>query len=1019
MLWIIPFVIAAQAPCEGPCPPENELDIFTKIVPPTPDAGKLASYAEIPVSYFTGTPNIEIPIHELKGKELTLPVKLSYKAGGIKVEEVSSAVGLGWSLVAGGVISRTVYGLPDEGTAGVPPNSFFDNYTQLQANKLGLPWDCNAPNTISGFRDFQQAVLKFKNKDVQPDIYMYNFNGHTGKIFLDQYGSSQTLPYKKYIITPGNGPQSTGNTWTIKTDNGDTYVFSAFERTRTDVQSGDEHDVDKDYISSWYLTSITSRNSIDQINFEYQSTSPAEIEVKSNFGLSESRLDPSPGSDIHCNPPNPYSYSASPLMFVKQLFLSRITTNHGQEVELTLASDRQDYIGALRYSSIIVKEFGTTIKTVNLINNQYFGSGSETSKRLKLERLEITGLSGSTPEIYRFEYNPTGLSDRLSRAQDFWGYANSSGMGPTSMIPALDGLSGADRSAEATYTKACNLEQVHYPTGGYSEYIYELNSVGTQSVGGLRLKELKLYGVNSQLLKRTSYTYEGTEINSMVFSTPGVVDYIDCGGPPQSDCLMITRFAANRNQVGGAAAYHVGYHLVTEEVRDLQDQSGNGKTVYNFRAHPITTPYPFTPAFNSATDLGLLLSKKVYDASGSSTPLKSEEYSYQSISSPNENLIPQTGYTAETVSTLTGLMLANELNSTNLSRAWKTNGCSISYVNDECIPSAGGYTLFDNWNPTRAHAYTLTSTWSKYPIGKVTRDRSGASELVTVEIYKYQNVTPTLYPVITQKTVSTSLSNEILVEDRLYPFSAGYSGVPYSTMLTRNMHTQVVEKRQSKLISGTPDVSTPVFAEKYGFSLMGVKILPTTYSIAGDGANYRNEITNIQYDDNGNVVSLSRKEQPSAYLWDGLYLVAELKGGLNFQYEGFEDATSGFSLTAKAGRKSHDGAYTVVPHLPGTYKLTYYIKDGAADWTFEENIISSSTEIGGTNKLVDEVRLFPVGTLMTTYTHDKGIGITSSSDPNSRITYYEYDNKGRLWLVRDHDKNIVKQVKYHVVTEDN
>ncbi|MBX7125124.1 MAG: hypothetical protein K1X47_05490 [Cyclobacteriaceae bacterium] len=122
---------------QDPPAPENELNIFTKIVPPSPDASKLASYVETPVSYFTGQPTIEIPIYELKGKELSVPVKLSYKSGGIKVEEISSGIGLGWSLIAGGVITRTVFGLPDEGDIGSVAKPFFDNYQRLWDNRNG------------------------------------------------------------------------------------------------------------------------------------------------------------------------------------------------------------------------------------------------------------------------------------------------------------------------------------------------------------------------------------------------------------------------------------------------------------------------------------------------------------------------------------------------------------------------------------------------------------------------------------------------------------------------------------------------------------------------------------------------------------------------------------------------------------------------------------------------------------------------------------------------------------------
>ena len=53
----------------------------------TPSAAGLGEYGKVPVSYFNGLPNISIPLTELKGKNYSLPVYLSYHAGGNKPDE--------------------------------------------------------------------------------------------------------------------------------------------------------------------------------------------------------------------------------------------------------------------------------------------------------------------------------------------------------------------------------------------------------------------------------------------------------------------------------------------------------------------------------------------------------------------------------------------------------------------------------------------------------------------------------------------------------------------------------------------------------------------------------------------------------------------------------------------------------------------------------------------------------------------------------------------------------------------
>lgn len=84
------------------------------LFPPAPDASSVVKYAGIPVDYNMGTISFEVPCYTLKGKELSLPITLSYATGGIKLDEIAGVAGLGWRLNAGGCITRTVVGIPDE-----------------------------------------------------------------------------------------------------------------------------------------------------------------------------------------------------------------------------------------------------------------------------------------------------------------------------------------------------------------------------------------------------------------------------------------------------------------------------------------------------------------------------------------------------------------------------------------------------------------------------------------------------------------------------------------------------------------------------------------------------------------------------------------------------------------------------------------------------------------------------------------------------------------------------------------
>ena len=84
------------------------------VIPPSPNVTSFQKYIDSPISLYTGTPDVSVPIYTLSTPQLTLPISLTYNASGLKVDERASWVGAGFSLNAGGAVSRTAKGFPDE-----------------------------------------------------------------------------------------------------------------------------------------------------------------------------------------------------------------------------------------------------------------------------------------------------------------------------------------------------------------------------------------------------------------------------------------------------------------------------------------------------------------------------------------------------------------------------------------------------------------------------------------------------------------------------------------------------------------------------------------------------------------------------------------------------------------------------------------------------------------------------------------------------------------------------------------
>jgi YD repeat-containing protein len=484
------------------------------VIPPSPDAAALGKFVEVPVSYYTGIPQISIPIYTIQTGNIQLPISISYHASGVKVEDVASRVGLGWALNAGGVISRSVVGCPDEGG-------------DICSGIWGGP-DPD-PQTLSAMDKYRMVNGQL---DMQPDMFFFNFGEYSGKIYIDRNGDCMTIPHTTLKIEPGLGPKKRPDgSWVITAPDGKKYTFATTETSRVATVCGTtltQQDRVNPYISSWYLSKIEEPSSSRSIVFNYSDLAET---VNYTIGTSES-------FNVNVNGTGPNAGIETCASFYSNFKPQRLESIYfdGGYVRFNYTSGRLDLKGASRLNSIEIRNQKHTFLKRFDFKHDYFHTecGSryyQDCYRLKLVEILESSDDGTVKAPYEFKYNEFTNSDlnlpaRNSKDQDFWGYYNDKKNLTTVPYIYQNGIDLTDMNRYLFYplgnrwinteaTSAFILEEIHYPTGGYTRFTYEQNEVIST--------ELKNKTVPKNVQLNSSMTEEEIPFTVNCFYEPGAV----------------------------------------------------------------------------------------------------------------------------------------------------------------------------------------------------------------------------------------------------------------------------------------------------------------------------------------------------------------------------------------------------------------------------------------------------------------------------------------------------------------
>jgi len=439
--------------------------IKMNVLPPSPNSSALAKYVDFPVNQYTGIPQISLPLGSIEDKGLSIPISLSYHAGGTKVEEIASWVGLGWSLSGGGVITRTVRGLPDEIS-----DEHHLGYNHLRPHIYDF-------EKVGGFTLEESNYLTLMAEgtyDSEPDQYFFNFQGRSGSIIFDTDGKGTVIPYQNIKV------EKNENGFKITDEGGIEYSFQGIE-TSEDSQNCSTYPM-PEFVSTWHIGSIKTPSGV-VATFTYNSGVSYQniIPEESQYVLYSSASNLADGQP--CGNISPSGCLNT--LKINTLRLQSITIGNKQ-IRFVSTTPRVDLPAPSNDFRLDAIEFLYNNKTTKKLTFEYDVFGCN---KLRLDKIKQTDplLTSNYNLLYKFEYNnPAGVPCVTSRAQDHWGfYNNNSPYGslvPPGKFRALSGLivayPGADRTPDFAKTQTGVLNKIIYPTGGYTQFEYEQNDYG-------------------------------------------------------------------------------------------------------------------------------------------------------------------------------------------------------------------------------------------------------------------------------------------------------------------------------------------------------------------------------------------------------------------------------------------------------------------------------------------------------------------------------------------------------------
>ena len=981
-----------------------------EVLRPDIHAQQFLSAVSTDVALHTGQLSVNIPLISLPGKGIDIPVSLSFNGGNVSHNTEASSVGLGWSLLAGGVITSIVDGDNDLDMTSrdeAPWQYQGDYIRNKHAEAFASPYI--GSNIMIGALN---SITALGN----PDSYYYSFLGYSGEIDLS-FDNNNARICVLYPDTDFKLVQTTDG-FKVTDTHGIQYHFEdAATGTRSNL------DIVK---NSWFLSRITTPQG-GTVTFTYEDEDYIDLR-------------------------NEHDY-----MYFNRIYTKRITRIESDYGYVVFNSGlRGDLPGTKRISSI--EQFdadGNLLKGYTLNMSTYFDNTNKASTnhyntRMGLTSLQEYGSDRTTLPATTFEYlysfnrskntyrsySANGINARGSWAScPGWLTGvdrNTSGnpacwlSNPNSPMEYINGYTTVYDDYDDTVDDYFVLSRIIHSTGATESFSYgkhdysviggsdEIVSSASESVSGRRLQSRSVTDhlgnlqITNYVYKRHSQDYDAPSdaLSSGVLVIPSVHTTMmyrpvsaGNGGQDRFEAFPYTTDKPQNNLTGSPVCY-----TEVEECQLTPPGTILGRTIHYFDrtvVSPGTNYIYVTDDFVFGDDSGLLVTlPNTFYGTLDRYPAGLESYSTMHCSYLNFPMGPMhypSNISGKVKTRIhldgDGRLVRKEQNDYTVFTNSIRYAYTVCMFNDSPSPSTYPqqyrYLVNASACPIQYSHLNKRTTTDYLNTGNGTP----ADSVCTVHEYAY-NGNRVLYE---QQTTD---NGTVMRREHVYP-----DMVPFDTNTSFSSQASALYR----LVAGNA-IGTPVqtLEKRNGIYTGG------TYRTYGHHASTALVDSVFILRPGPSMGSVTTRVNSSGQV---------VRHG-NFDFDhGFTNYTNahhpqGYRFRTKPGAAVYRGYSDrcIVAVIEGcTYSQlqanTALKQQLALLETFNTGTESGRNALKACNTAIRSA--LPAGMMAVTYTWDPDRGITSETDASGDTTYFEYDSFGRLAAVRNTDWQVEENHEYH------